>query len=264
MNTHMRLKAMVTGILLTGAATAGLATPSTQIWIPSTDVQPFNVWHLGLDNYFRATDNGRFTPGSRDPNVYDAGLTVGVLPFEKVKAEIGADYLVNGTAYDNDPFYFNAKAGVAEESLFTQSPALAFGGYNFGTNSKKSSATRTDQNILYGLIAKTVPALGGVPSLGRFSAGYYTGNEDVLLDKNGEAANTGILLSWDRTMSEISDKLWVAVDYQGGNNALSGLSFGVAWAFSKNVSVIFGYDMWDEPSLAGSNTFTTQLDINFP
>ena len=65
-------------------------------------------------------------------------------------------------------------------------------------------------------------------------------------------------------MSEISDKLWVAVDYQGGGNALSGLSFGASWAFSKDVSVIFGYDMWDEPSLAGSDTFTTQLDINFP
>jgi len=240
------------------------ATPSTQIWIPSPDVQPFNVWHLGLDNYFRASDNGKLSPGERDPNVYDAGLTVGVLPFDTVKAEIGADYLVNGTAYDDDPFYFNAKLGIPEGVLCSNSPALAVGGFNFGTNSKKNSATRTDQNILYGLAAETIPAFGSIPSLGRFSVGYYTGNDDVLLDKDGDKANTGILASWDRTMSEISDKLWVAVDYQGGGNALSGLSFGVAWAFSKNVSVLFGYDRWDEPSLAGSDTFTTQLDINFP
>jgi len=100
--------------------------------------------------------------------------------------------------------------------------------------------------------------------LGRFSGGYYAGNGEVLLNKDGGKANTGILLSWDRTLSEISDKLWVAVDYQGGGNALSGLSLGVAWAFSKNVSVILGYDMWDEPSLAGSDTFTAQVDINFP
>lgn len=251
-------------IITTGSATISPATPSTQIWIPSTDIQPFNVWHLGLDNYFRASDNGRFKPGQRDPNVYDAGLTVGVLPFDTVKAEIGADYLANGTDYDNDPFYFNAKIGIPEAALSTNSPALAVGGFNFGTNSKKSSPTRTDQDILYGIAAKTLPALGPVPSLGRFSAGYYMGNGDVLLDKNGDEANEGILLSWDRTMSEISDKLWVAVDYMGGKNALSGVSLGVAWAFSKNVSVIFGYDMWDEPSLAGSNTFTTQLDINFP
>ena len=65
-------------------------------------------------------------------------------------------------------------------------------------------------------------------------------------------------------MSEISDKLWVAVDYMGGGNFNSGLSFGAAWAFSKNVSVILGYDKWDEPSLAGADTYTAQLDINFP
>jgi hypothetical protein len=255
---------MIAGVLCAGLASQGMATPSTQIWIPSTDVQPFNVWHLGVDNYFRASDNGQFTPGERDPNVYDAGITVGVLPSETVKAEIGADYLVNGTAYDDHPLYFNAKLGVPEQGLFTNSPALAVGGFNFGTESSKSSATRTDQNLVYGLAAKTIPAVGSIPSLGRFSAGYYMGNEDVLLDKDGEKANTGVLASWDRTMSEISDKLWVAVDYQGGGNALSGLSFGVAWSFSKNVSVIFGYDRWDEPSLAGSDTFTTQLDINFP
>ena len=260
--TLFKLTAL-TSILIAAASTAP-ATPSTQVWIPSTDVQPFNVWHLGLDNYIRTSDNGRFTPGQRDPNVYDAGLTVGVLPFDTVKAEVGADYLVNGTAYDDHPFYFNAKIGVPEAALSTNAPALAIGGFNFGTDSKNSSATRTDQDIVYGLVAKTIPAFGSVPSLGRFSAGYYTGNGDVLLDKNGAKANTGVLLSWDRTMSEISDKLWFAVDYQGGDNALGALSFGVSWAFSKNVSVIFGYDMWNEPSLAGSNTFTTQLDINFP
>ncbi len=255
---------LIAGVLCSGSANLGMATPSTQIWIPSTDIQPFNVWHLGLDNYVRSSDNGRFTAGERDPNVYDVGITVGVLPFETIKAEVGADYLVNGTAYDDHPFYFNAKVGVAEDALCPYSPALAVGGFNFGTHSKENSPTRTDQNIVYGLAAKTMPAFGAIPSLGRFSAGYYSGNGDVLLDKNGNEAADGILLSWDRTVSEISDKLWVAVDYQGGNNALSGLSFGAAWAFSKNVSVIFGYDMWEEPSLAGSNMFTTQLDINFP
>jgi len=28
--------------------------------------------------------------------------------------------------------------------------------------------------------------------------------------------------------------------------------------------VIFGYDIWKEKALAGNNTFTTQVDINFP
>jgi len=260
---------MIAGVLCVGSATLAPATPSTQIWIPSTDIQPFNVWHLGLDNYTRASATSHFVEGQRDPNIYDAGITVGVLPFDAVKAEVGADYLVNGTAYDNDPFYFNAKVGVPEGTLYTNSvglnsPALAVGGFGFGTNSKKSSATRTDQNIVYGEVGQTIPAFGAIPSLGRFSVGYYSGNKDVLRGTDGEAANDGILASWDRTMSEISDKLWVAVDYMGGGNFNSGVSFGAAWAFSKNVSVIFGYDMWDKPSLAGANTLTAQLDINFP
>lgn len=262
-------KILTLATLCIGTALIVEATPSTQVWIPSTDIQPFDVWHLGLDNYLRATDEGHFTAGQRDPNIFDAGLTVGVLPFELVKAEIGADCLLNGTAYDDNPFYFNAKLGVPEGTLYTNSlglnsPSLAVGGFNFGTDNRQDSVTRTDQNIVYGLLGQTIPAFEGIPSLGRFSIGYYSGNKSVLLGTDGNAASDGILASWDRTLSEISDKLWVAVDYMGGDNMNSGVSFGLSWAFAKNVSVIFGYDMWDKSALAGANTYTVQLDINFP
>ena len=77
------------------------------------------------------------------------------------------------------------------------------------------------------------------------------------------------MASWDRSMKEISDKLWLAIDYQQGNNYLGALSFGFSWAFSSNVSVIFGYDIYNDNEVlynstdANRNTFTTQLDINF-
>ena len=83
------------------------------------------------------------------------------------------------------------------------------------------------------------------------------------------AINSGILASWDRSMKEISDKLWFAVDYQGGNNYLSSLNFGFSWAFTDKVSVIFGYDIYNDSRTyynsvnTNKNTFTTQLDINF-
>jgi len=236
------------------AATAAMATPSTQIWIPSTDVQAFKSVHLGIDNYVRAD---RRNDGSRDPNFYDIGLTAGVLPFEKVQMEVGFDYLSYGNSYDNYPLYFNAKLGTPEESLFKYSPALAIGGYNFGTNSNSGSPLRTDQNIVYALAAKTLPVVG------RLSAGYFYGNDKVLLDQNGNKENDGVLLSWDRPMTEISDKLWAAVDYQGGDSAMGAFSFGVSWAFTKDVSLIFGYDIYNNVNIAGKNTFTTQLDINF-
>jgi hypothetical protein len=231
------------------------ATPSTQIWIPSTDFQKWKTMHLGLDNYFRSSK----IEGIRGAGIYDIGLTTGLLPFEKFQGEIGVDYLSMGDSnYDDHPFYFNAKIGFPEGAIFKGSPALAIGAYNIGL--KKNL---TDYNILYGLIAKTIPVLG------RVSAGYYSGNSKVLVDENLNKANSGLLLSWDRTMSEISDKLWLAVDYQGGKNYLGALSFGASWSFSKNVSVIFGYDIYNNHKAyyntndQNANTFTAQVDINF-
>ncbi len=241
--------AFITIALTLLAATAAMATPSTQVWIPSTDIQPYKTLHLNFDTYTRTSTK------ESNPNLIVVGPTVGVLPFEKVQGEVGFDYIDSGTnsLADKSPLYFHGKLGTPEDSLFTYSPAIAFGGYNFGTN-----VGVTSQNMTYGLLARTLPVIG------RLSAGYYVGSEKVLLDENGNKANDGVLLSWDRTMTEISDKLWLAVDYQGGKNMNGALSFGVSWAFAKNVSVIFGYDIYNNIKTGGKNTFTTQVDINFP
>lgn len=245
-------------------ASAGMAfaTPSTQIWIPSTDIQAYKSVHLNLDTYIRASGVVKTTGNTapRDPNVIMMGPTIGVLPFEKIQAEVGFDYAVAGTEPgDNYPFMGHFKLGTPEDSLFTFSPALAVGVYNIGASHKPGMMS--GQNIVYGLAARTLPLVG------RLSAGGYTGSkiafavDDTKVDK---AQNTGVLLSWDRTISEISDKLWLAVDYMGGNNINGAFSFGVSWAFSKNVTVILGYDIYKEKTLAGNNTFTTQVDINWP
>ncbi len=238
------------------------ATGSTQIWIPSTDIQAFKTLHLGLDNYIRTEKQSDGFLGS---GIYDAGLTGGISPFSKVQAEIGIDYLNmgdrnldNNKNYDLNPIYFNGKIAMPEDSLFKGAPAIAVGAYNFGLKTGL-----TDYNIVYTLVAKTIPVIG------RISVGYYTGNKNLLVDENGNAANSGLLLSWDRAMTEISDKLWLAVDYQGGKNYLGALNFGFSWAFSKNVSVIFAYDIYNNKnafynsSNVNANSFTTQLDINF-
>jgi hypothetical protein len=240
-----------------------MATPSTQIWIPSTDIQPYKTFHLNIDAYARAGSND---DGSRTAPVWVIGPTVGVLPFEKIQAEVGFDLISQGGDADRHPFYGHGKVGTPEGAWFKGSPAVAVGGYNFGTKSGDARAPNfelaTNQNIVYGLVAKTLPVIG------RLSAGYYTGNKKVLVDENGASDENGVLLSWDRTISEISDKLWLAVDYQGGDSALGALSFGAAWSFAKNVSVIFGYDIYNNKDLFGKgtnqNTYTVQVDINFP
>ena len=238
------------------------ATGSTQIWIPSTDIQAFKSVHLGIDNYIRTQKDANGVYGS---GMYDLGLTTGISPFSKVQAEIGIDYLnmgdnniLDAKNYDLHPIYFNGKIAIPEDSLFKGAPAIAVGAYNFGTK-----ASLTNYNIVYGLLAKTIPFIG------RISAGYYTGNKALLVDELGKASNSGLLLSWDRAVPEISDKLWLAVDYQGGQNYLGALNFGLSWAFSKNVSVIFAYDIYNNKNTfyntnnVNANSFTTQLDINF-
>lgn len=75
-------------------------------------------------------------------------------------------------------------------------------------------------------------------------------------------AAAGAILTWDRTMTEISDKLWCAVDYASGKSANGTLNIGCAWSFAKNVSVIFAYDIYNNKKTGGEDTFTTQLDID--
>jgi hypothetical protein len=238
-------------------ATVASATPSTQIWIPSTDVQAYKTFHLGFDTYIRANTND---DGSRTAPVVVIGPTVGILPFQKVQAEVGFDVISAGGDADKYPLYGHFKLGTPEDSLFKLSPAVAVGMYNIGTKSgdARQGELATNQDIAYALVARTIPVIG------RLSAGYFTGNKKVLLDENGNSDEKGVLLSWDRTMTEISDKLWVAVDYQGSKSALGALSFGASWAFAKNVSVILGYDIYNKKETGGQNTVTMQLDINFP
>ena len=234
------------------ASTSAMATFSGQVWIPSTDVKGFSEVNVSIDNYARissASDAG--------VNSYDIGVTAGILPLEKFKVEVGADYLTDNTAGSpmaQHPAYFNFKGGIPEDAFFSGMPAVAAGMYGMNTASNALSA-----NIAYGLIAKTFPVIG------RLSIGGYNGAERSL-----GTTNNGLLASWDRSMSEISDNLWLAVDYQSGNNAFGALSVGGSWAFTKNVSLLIGANFYNKiadntgATIGGKPTFTTQLDINLP
>ena len=272
-----RIFRIVFSTALSCAVSAGTAyaTPSTQIWIPSTDIQPFKTVHLNIDSYVRTkaegSDPNRQTgvPSNQNlPPMYIIGPTVGVLPFEKVQAEVGFDLMFGGSntgfGLDKYPAYGHFKIGMPEDNTWI--PAVAVGMYNIGTKSgdARKGELATNQDLAYGLVAKTLPVVG------RLSAGYFFGNKKVLVTEVKDASGNfksdekGVLLSWDRTMTEISDKLWLAVDYQGSKSALGALSFGASWAFAKNVSVILGYDVYNNKKVAGQNTATIQVDINFP
>jgi len=245
-----------------------MATPSTQIWIPSTDVKAFKEIHIDVDNYMR------FSPKpDAGPNYYNIGLSAGVLPSENIKLEVGIDMLMtslqNDNQSDNHPLYFNAKLGTPEDAFGVKGlPAFAIGAFNLGTYDKPEIGVSTRQNIVYGLVGKTLPVIG------RLSAGGYYGSSRALATAGNPSStknNSGVMASWDRSMPEISDKLWLAVDYMSGNNANGEISAGGSWTFSKQVSLIVGvvfFNPFYKPSGAGDlpggkPALTTQLDIAF-
>ena len=233
-------------------AAPAFATPSTTYWTPMTmDIQPFGVLHLGVDNYFNVDRS------SHEPHALatDVGLTIGILPFEKLIMEVGVDGL-----YPSDfPYYFNAKLGTPEDSLFDWSPALEVGIFNIGTGN-----IATNQNVVYGVIGKTIP------NIGRLSIGPYIGNSKALVDGNGKKENTGFMAAFDHGFVPTTDakgneykKLVLAADYASGKNAIGGGGVGLYYYFTKDISLLTGPVFFNEKSINGTWKWTVQLDINF-
>lgn len=237
-------------LILVFSRSLAYATASTHVWSPSTDVQAYKKWHITFDFYVPTESD---VNGARPNTITNLGLTAGVLPFKKLNAEVGFDHKSGYGDLDDYPWYFNTKMGIPEDSYGEFFPALAIGIYDVGTKEDK-----TDYNVVYGKMAKTF-SLGDL-SLGRLSLGYFRGNADLLLH-SGKKDNAGTLICWERMMTEISDKLWLSVDYQGSKSSYGALNLGFSWKFSDNVSGLFGYDIYNDRDLA--DTYTVQMDIDF-
>ena len=228
------------------------ATPSTHVWTPSTDVQADRITHITFDSYIPSQ---RDASGNRPDTVTDLGLEQGWWFWkEKMGIEFGIDSMTGLGAADDYPLYFNAKLGTPEDAFFQYMPALAVGGYNFGTKNKL-----TNQDIFFVEAAKTIKF--GEVNLGRVSVGGFWGNKDVLLDGDGKSDESGVILSWERTMSEISEKLWICADWQSSESGVGALAPGFSWKFADNVAMLFGYVIPNNKDLA--ETFTVQLDVDF-
>lgn len=250
---------------------AVFATPTTLIWTPSTDIQPYKKMHLGYDLYAPTTGKGTNADNYDQHNhvLQVWGPTFSLLPDKpednllsrvweplgRIMAEAGFDYKKGlGSFYDSYPWYFHFKLAVPESAYFEGMPAVAFGAYDMGTR-----ANRTNNDIWYGRIAKTVNI--GKANLGRLSTGYFIGNAKLLRDEDGLRDNNGVMVSWERAISEISDRLWLCVDYQGTQSSYGAWNAGLAFSFTKDISFILAYDIYNNRNL--TDTVTFQLDINF-
>lgn len=252
----MRLRTITLATLAALAFSTGaaMATSSSTVWTPMTpDIQAYGVLHLGVDNY--STVLRKASNGAGDFPT-DAGLTVGILPFEKLQMEVGIDLLEPS----DNPVLFNAKIGAPEGALFAGAPALQLGIINAGT--KKDV---TDYDIVYGVIGKTIPGVG------RLSAGPYVGNSRLLVDAQGKKENEGWMVAFDRAFMPVKDaegnelnRLVFAADYASGDNALGGGGAGLYYYFTKNISLLTGPVWFNEEAINGKWKWTVQLDINLP
>lgn len=257
-----RLKKLLFWTVIFQSAAVGrvFATPTTLIWTPSVDIQPYKKIHLNLDEYYPVAK--RDHAGARVYVLQVYGPTFSLLsdkpqdnPLGKVMAETGFDYKKGlGSVLDKWPWYFHFKFGVPEDAYFKNMPAFAIGAYDMGVKHN-----RTNNNIWYVRAAKTLSV--GKFNLGRFSFGYFNGNPKLLVDENGHRDNAGPMFAWERVMTEISDKLWVCVDYQATHSAYGALNAGFSWKFTNNVSAIVAYDWYNNPNLR--DTVTLQVDIDF-
>ena len=244
------------GLVVALACGTALATPSTTYWTPMVmDIQGYKVGHLTLDNYFSVDKK----PSSGEPNLAfptDVGLTVGVLPFEKFQMEVGVDALWPS----DNPYFFNAKMGAPEGALFSGAPALQVGIFNVGTKDKV-----TNQNIVFGVVGKTIPVLG------RVTAGPYIGNAAVLRSSSGKTENAGFMVAYDRGFLPTKDsagneysKVVLAGDYASGKNAIGGGGVGLYYYFTKDIDLLTGPVWFNDKGLNGTWKWTTQIDINLP
>jgi len=232
------------------------ATPSTEYWTPCVmDVQPYGVWHITYDSYFTVGKKG---DKARDFPT-DVGLTVGVLPYEKLNLEVGYDLLQPS----EDSSFFNAKLGTPENSLFDGSPGLNVGIFNVGT--KRGV---TDYDVLDFIAGKTLPM-----DLGRIHLGYYTGLTNTLKDTStdGDGANGGFMVGWDKGICPVNDdkgkfqfnRFILAADWATGKNALGGGGVGIYTYFTQDISLLVGPVWFNDATLNGDMLWTIQLDINF-
>lgn len=243
------MRSYATFLVLLAAACPAWAGPTAHISGPSEDFQGY------LEPALTVAVNlaeGKDASGARPATATGLGLIMGFLPGEKFKGEAGFDYKTCGDPADDNPVYFNAKLGFPENALGNGAPALVGGIFDAGTD-----AARSGYDVWYAEAAKTAK-FGGL-DLGRFSLGWFRGDPDLLRAPSGKKDNAGLIAAWDRTISEVSDKLWASADYLGTDSAYGSLNLGLAWQFNSKVGMILGYNAFNGKGYV--NTYNVQLTL---
>ena len=241
------LEAIAAAAIL-ASSQAALATPSTTYWTPATTyTQPYLVPHITYDTYFG------------EPGAYpiDTGLTLGVLPFEKVQGEIGFDLFY--PARGKSALLLNAKLTLVEGALGDWSPGLSVGIMGVGFQKDVN-----DYNMIHATLGK---AFGPAGTFG--IGGYYGTNNKLFLDATGAKKQAGVLASWMGPDFKVGlpglDKIVLAADLQTGKNVFGAAGGGVYLYFTPAVDLLLGPVFFFEKELQpgqASWLWTMQLDVD--
>ncbi len=201
--------------------------------------------NFGVDDYF--TVFNRRHHGQMFPT--DVGLTVGLFTWHQLNSEVGIDYL--GGA--DNPFFFNGKVGLPENTWGTGSPALSLGIFGVGTSGK------TNFNVVDLVAGTTLPKrFGG----GRVFAAAYIGSHT--LGRN----RAGYMVAYTQGFCSKKDcegedyKQWVLVaDYASGKNVIGGGGVGITYYFTPRINIITGPTWFNDTHTNGTWKWTIQLNF---
>ncbi len=237
------------------APAVATATPSTTYWTPAiATCQARGVTHVTYDTYF---GKGPAAGSQGAPNYpIDTGLTMGVLPFDKVQLEAGFDLLLP----TDHPLALNAKLCTPESALFPGAPAFSVGIYNVGFTKDV-----TDYNVLHAELQKTIPGAGGYLSFGV----YHGLNRTLMTGSDGEVAQTGVMAGFFSPDIPVGlkglKKINLTADVQSGKNVLGAWGFGSYLYFTDAISLLAGPVFYLDSALqpGGRRTlWTVQIDVD--
>jgi hypothetical protein len=243
-------KALVAAAML-AAAHGASATPSTVVWTPATTyTQPYLVPHLTYDTYVAEKSNLA--------NTY--GLTVGVIPSDKVQGEIGFDLFYPGITADF--VQANARLTLVEGVAGAWQPALSVGVMGVGFEEDVS-----DYNLLHATASKTTPI--GTIAVG----GYYGAGSEILWTGSDGEERAGFMASWASPELKIGlpglEKILFGADVSTGKNWFGAVGAGATLYFTSNVALITGpvflldSDLYDALG-TGDFMWTAQIDVDIP
>jgi hypothetical protein len=249
MNKSLKVLVAAGALVASGEA---FATPSTVVWTPATTyAQPYLVPHLTYDTYVAEKSNLA--------NTY--GVTLGVIPSDKLQGEIGFDLFYPGLTADFAQV--NARLTAVEGILGSWQPALSVGIMNVGFEKDVS-----DYHLLHATLSKATP-------VGTIAAGgYYGAGSDVLwTGSDGKERRAGLMASYASPDLKVGlpglEKVVLAADVSTGKNWFGAVGAGAALYFTPNVALVTGpvffldKDLYDALG-TGDFMWTVQIDVDIP